>query len=174
MPQFSIRLLLVLVAYIAVCSFVYVTPNLWIGWLVFFATSLVIAAATISSFKNRDRFKLGFAVTSSVALVTFLGFAIETSGISSSKTGNEFRGNVNQWLQLDRSQAERKPIEKRDPKKERVLHHLYYSIGLSSKRSPDWINLSRLLVCLSSLTIGLIGGLLCHSLKIPRNIEYGG
>ena len=63
MPRISLRSILLICTYFAICSLVYVSANLWVGWLVVFATALWMALAIIRAFQTRDHFTLGFAVT---------------------------------------------------------------------------------------------------------------
>ena len=100
MQRFSIRSVLLLVVYFAVCSLVYVSTNIWFGWLVVFATAIVYATAMKRAFSTRDRSVLVFAISGTVALITMLGFAIETRGIPSQLKAHDLRRRwmENQWL----------------------------------------------------------------------------
>ena len=146
MQRFSIRSVLLLVVYFAVCSLVYVSTNIWLGWLVVFATAIVYATAMKRAFSTRDRSVLVFAISGTVALITMLGFAIETRGIPSQLKAHDLRRTIQKHLRLsplpDAGEQQKTTVNNA-----RILHHMYYSIGIRERRHPPgWINLARLLV----------------------------
>ena len=172
MPQFSLKFAAIAMAYSAVLCFAYVTPNLWAGWLVVIATAALIANSILHAFRNQNQMALGFAIVSSMTLITCLGFAIETRGATSTKKGNDLRVSIYELMRFAPA-PEPKPKNYNPNLNEiRVMHHIYYSVALGGKFSAETINLSRLAICIVSLLIGSFGGLTFKLLNIPRQKKF--
>lgn len=161
MAQISLRSIMMMCVYAAICSFVYVSPNLWVGWLVVIATAIWMSLAIIRAFESRDHFMLGFAVTGSSWLIIWLGFAIQTP---TSFDGNSIRSNIYRFVNLGRTHAD-SDFDPALPITEYAqLHDLYTSGAMATQSStppvPAWHNAIRLLVCLSALAAAGVGGTL--------------
>ncbi|MEQ1904125.1 MAG: hypothetical protein ABL888_08085 [Pirellulaceae bacterium] len=159
MAQFSIRAILLICVYSAICCLVYLVPSLWVGWMVVIATAIWMSIAMVAAFQSRDRFKLGFAVTGSVWLIIWFGFAVETSRPIAVFDIREF---------ISKIMTGGKSVPEIDPTLPTTtyarLHDLYTSVdiaGVGSKRHiPLWFNSIRLFVCLSALVVGCLGGII--------------
>lgn len=161
MARISLKSIMLMVVYAAICSMVYISPNLWIGWLVVIATATWMAIAIVRATQTKDPFTLGFAVAGCVWLIVWLGFAIETP---LSIDGKNVRAVIHRIIHFGRPRPEVDP-------KSRVttyaqLHDLYVSGPMGSRsavrHAPNWYNAIRLLVCLIALGIATVGGAVFH------------
>ena len=141
---------------------VYVSDNLCVGWLVVFATALLMSFAMIRAFQTRDHFTLGFAATGCVWLITWLGFAIETP---TPAPDWKVRPKIASVMNFGREWQER---DSSIPKTYAHYHDLYIS-GLMETQQPvvpKFQNSIRLFICLTSLVVGLLGGIGLHLRKM--------
>ena len=168
-PQFSLRFAVIALAYLAVLCFAYVTPNVWVGWLAVIATAALIANSILNAFRNQNQMTLGFAIASSTMLITCLGFAIETRGLSAWDFGEDLRGSIHRFLRIRPVEVLKIKDQKPSVDEIRTVHHITYAIGLGKNQSKaEQINLFRVVICISSLLIGCFGGLTFKLFNIPR------
>ena len=161
MPRISLKSIMMVVLYAAVCCMVYATPNMWAGWLVVWATAGWMAIAIAKAANTNSRFFLGFTVVGCTWLIVWLGFAVETSvkfdDVPIRMAIYDFANFGQQPNEYDES-AEMVSYAK--------AHDLYMSLDLTvqgdSPHVPNWHNTIRLVVCLSALVAGCIGGIVTH------------
>ena len=158
MARISLRSILLICVYFVVCCSVYVSANLWVGWFVVFATATWMSFAIIRAFQTHDHFTLGFAVTGCAWLIIWLGFAIETP---TAATSWNIRAKIFSIMNVGRDQPE---FDASAPLRTYAhLHDLYSSgpmaIQTAQPVAPLWHNSIRLAICLSSLVVGLVGGM---------------
>ena len=169
MAKFSLKSIMLVVAYAAVCSSVYATSNMWAGWLVVWATAVWMAIAIVRAANSNDRFSLGFAVAGCFWLTIWLGFAVETSV---KFDDIPFRDAIYNFADLSRSTNEFDESAKTISYAK--SHDLYMSGELTVRGNspyvPNWHNTMRLVVCLSSLVVGFIGGLITHCTRKHKPI----
>jgi hypothetical protein len=168
MAQFSIRAILLICVYSAICCLVYLVPSLWVGWMVVIATAIWMSIAMVGAFESRDRFKLGFAVTGCAWLIIWFGFAIDTP-----KSNNliDVRPHIVKLMNFGRT------YPKDDPNLPYIFytrfHDLQHSVDCVTKGSPPALpmhyNSIRLFVCLSALAVGCLGGVIFHLSGRRRN-----
>lgn len=155
MVQLSLRSIMLMCVYAATCGLVYVTPNLWVGWLVVFATALWMSSAIVGASQSRNRFTLGFAVTGCIWLIVWLGFAIQTP---TSIEGNDIRQKIFRFMSFGQTPDYDPTL----PVTTYAQVHDLYSSGRmgtqTTPRAPAWHNAMRLLVCLSALAVACVGG----------------
>ncbi len=167
MVRISLRSILLICIYFAICSSVCVSPNLWVGWFVVLATAIWMSFTIVRAFQTHNHFTLGFAVIGTVWLVAWLGLAIET------KTANgswNIRSKIAIVMNLGREWPDYDPSA---PHRTYAhMHDLYYSAPMAIQTSepvaPTWHNSMRLAVCLSSLAVGVIGGIVFHLIANMR------
>ena len=157
MARFSLKSMLLVIVYAAVCSSIFATTNMWVGWLVVWATAVWMAIAIVRASKSNDGFSLGFAIVGCFWLTIWLGFAVETSV--------EFddipiRTAIYDFANFGRSSNE--ADESAKTIRYSQAHDLYMSGEMNSRHVPNWHNTMRLVVCLSALIAGCIGGMVTH------------
>ena len=160
MATMSLKSIMLIVVYAAICSTVYTTPNLWAGWLVVLATAMWIAIAIYRTSLPNSSFSLGFSIAASVWLIAWLGFGIETS---TQVDDIPFRMAIyNAVCMGSQDDQESDPSAKLE--RYSKAHDLYQSFEQTKTQGTDphvpaWHNAMRLSVCVSSLLIGYVGGL---------------
>ncbi|MDB4766137.1 hypothetical protein OAG71_00470 [bacterium] len=161
MARVSLQTIMLVVAYAAVCSTVFATSNMWAGWLVVWATALWMAIAIVRASKSNGGFSLGFAVAGCFWLTIWLGFAVETSV---KFDDIPIRTAIYDVVNFGRNTNEYD--ESAEPKSYAKAHDLYMSLDMTvqgnSPHVPNWHNAMRLVVCLSALVVGCMGGMVTH------------
>ena len=169
MATISLRTIMLVVTYAAICSTVYVTPNLWAGWTVVLATAMWIAISIYRTSLKNSSFSLGFSIAATVWLVSWLGFGIETSN---QVDDIPFRMAIYNVVCFGNQ-----PDQEYDPSAKIELyskaHDLYQSFEQPKTQGTDppvpaWHNAMRLIVSVSSLLIGCLGGLVTHFSRRKR------
>ena len=169
MATISLRTIMLVVTYAAICSTVYVTPNLWAGWMVVLATAMWIAISIYRTSLQNSSFSLGFSIAASAWLVAWLGFGIETSN---QVDDTPFRMAIYNVVCFgNQSDQEYDPSAKIELYSK--AHDLYQSFEQSKTQgtdppAPAWHNAMRLIVCVSSLLVGCLGGLVTHFIGRKR------
>jgi len=162
--SFSLRSIMFFIVYAAVCCTVYVTSNMWAGWLVVWATAGCMAVAIVHASKSQSSFSQGFAVAGCAWLIIWLGFAVETSArFNDIPIRTAIYDFVSFGPNVDEIEYDKSKVMKRYAD----AHDLYASMELSvlgtdPPHVPNWHNVMRLAVCLSSLLFGCFGGLICR------------
>ena len=161
MVRISLKSIMLMVVYAAICCMVYVSPNLWIGWFIVVATATWMAIAIVRATQTNDPFTLGFAVTGCMWLIVWLGFAIETP---TSIDGNNVRTAIYRIATLGKAIPEYDRSVRTTTYAR--LHDLYTSAPMGSRSAvlfvPQWHNAMRLVVCLTALAIAFCGGALFY------------
>ena len=167
----SLRSIMFVVAYAAICSAVYATPNLWAGWLVVLATAVWIAISIYRASLPNNSFSLGFSIAASVWLVAWLGFGIETS---TQVDDIPFRTAIYNVVCFG-NQADQEYDPSTKLERYSKAHDLHQSFEQTRTQGtyphvPAWHNAMRLAVCLSSLLVGFLAGLIAHFSRRKRTI----
>lgn len=165
----SLRSLLLVVTYVAVCCTTYVSSNLWNGTLVVVATICLFGSTTLRAFKTQSHFLFGFSLVGWSWLVFWLGFYAETPA--------GYRNwPVPQWIYEYATLYQRgHSVVPGDGRYEEFqqgwnftpyghMHSLHESREMRvpshlKPRVPNWLNIIRLAVCLTAILAGSIGGL---------------
>ena len=157
--------------YAAICSTVYATPNLWAGWLAVLATAMWVAISIYRTSLQNNSFSIGFSIAASVWLIAWLGFGIETSSqVDDIPLRMAIYNVVCFGNQTDQEYDPSAKIELFSK-----AHDLYQSFEQSKIQGTDphvpaWNNAMRLIVCISSLLIGCLGGLVTHFNRRKRTL----
>ena len=159
--QITLGQILLIVAYGALCSLIYVTANVCIGWLIVIATSVWYAIAAKSAFQNQNRFSFGFSVVGFVCLASFLGFIIQTPTTWNGKNVADLR------LSIQRLAWFGKPFPVYEPNQLTAVVGYQHDLTTSGpvvslgdvEGKPSFHNTMRLAACLSSLCVAFAGGL---------------
>ena len=170
--RFSLLTMLVLTAYAAICSTVFVYANLWFGTLVVAATVLWLGVATVKAVKSQKRFLLGFSIAGWSWTVLWLGFVAETDRSTADWPVPRLIRSLTMPIKhpaLDAGNGEAK------------LHSLLATGPMMEhKTAPSWHNLMRSAVCISALMVGCACGILYHligpgpgSAGLPRPQDVG-
>ena len=167
MARFSLKSIMLVVAYAAVCSSVYATSSMWAGWLVVWATAAWMAIAIVRASKSNGGFSLGFAVAGCFWLTIWLGFAVETSvKFDDIPIRTAIYDFANFAPNTDESDVEPSADElnqiSANTASNGKAHDLYMSLEMNTRHVPNWHNTMRLVVCLSALVVGCIGGMVTH------------
>ena len=157
MARFSLKSIMLVVIYAAICSTVYATTNMWAGWLVVWATAVWMAIAIVHASKSNSGFSLGFAVAGCFWLIIWLGFAVETSV---KFDDIPIRTAIYDFANFERNTE--KDDDSANTASNGKAHDLYMSLEMNTRHVPNWHNTMRLVVCLSALGVGCIGGLVTH------------
>jgi hypothetical protein len=161
MVRISIKSMLLMVVYAAICCLVYLHSSLWIGWLVVIATAFWMALAIVHATHTHNSFTLGFAVTGCVWLIIWLGFAIETPTTINIEG---MRKAIYRVASLGRTRPEYDPSIGFTAYAQ--YHDVYISVPMGNQSPeiflPYWHNALRLVVCLSALTVATVCGALFH------------
>jgi hypothetical protein len=150
--------------------------NLWIGTFVVVGTIFWLAMTTCHAFNSKSYFSLGFSVIGWSWLVFWLGFYAETP-----ETYENWP--VPRWIYSLATGFQE--IPEYNPKFGHNTYARMHSLHVSSKmayqegmrRIPTWKNAIRLVVCVSSLIAGVIGGLLTNTVfrsgRLPKEVIDG-
>jgi hypothetical protein len=160
MATISLKSIMFVVAYAAICSTAYATPNLWAGWLVVLATATWIAISIYRTSLQNSSFSLGFSIAASVWLIAWLGFGIETS---TQVDDIPFRTAIYDFVSFGGDTGQEYDPSARLETYSKA-HDLYQSFEQTKTQGtnphvPSWHNAMRLIVCITSLLIGCLGGL---------------
>lgn len=168
----TLKHLLAIAVYFAICCLNWITENLLVGWLFVIATTLWMMMAGLYAFRNGNRFSLGFSVFGFAWLAIILGISIQTPLNSKALDLRIVRSRI---YSLAKSIGPSRTL----PTSTTLttygeLHDLTDSgpMGMyGSPPIPHFYNTMRLAVCLSSLIAGSLGGLLLSFLRWPK-LEY--
>ena len=150
--KFSLFTALLLSAYAAVCSMIFVYANLWFGTLVVFATAALLGVATWRAVKTQSPFLLVFSIAGWSWMVLWFGFVAQTDKGTADWTVPKSIYSISKPIRrpaLDAGDGEAK------------MHSLEATGGMSGhKIAPSWHNFIRFAVCISALLFGCLVGTL--------------
>lgn len=168
--QIKLRTIFLMCVYTGVCSLIYVYSNLWFGTLVVVATITWLGLATNHAFRHQSQFWLGFVISGWAWLVLCFGFYGE------SKTNFDIT-NVQKAIYWIASPF--RPTPEYDPNLRYETFGYMTSLHVSGPMAsqpgtlliPAWHNALRLVVCLSSLLLGTVGGIIMSVIARRRVVS---
>jgi len=148
--RFSLLTIILLTAYAAICSAVFVYVNLWFGTHVVAATAMLLACATIRAFRTPSNFLRSFAVVGWSWIVFWLGFYTQTPAgpYWSFPLRIYDASKVIQHAALDAASGDG------------IMHSIHITGQMANNTmAPGYHNFLRLVVCASALLVGAVAGL---------------
>ena len=168
MPNFSIRSLMFLFVYFAICASIYITQNLAAGWAVVIATAVLIVTSTMYAFRNNDTFALGFSVFATMSILICFGCSFDTSR---NFKGWNFQPTIFHIMRFGSATPELESFG--DPKNQRFAQHTLFRTERALRApndtsTPSYRNALSLFACLAAALMGLIGGFVFRIAVKPR------
>ena len=166
MPKLSIRSLLLLIVYFAICASIYITQNSAVGWAIVTATAILISTTMIHAFNEKEPFALGFSIFAMSWLLICFGYSYDSSRTSA---GWKFQQPLFHAMRLGRTSPE---IESYVNVERYTIHHFFRSDNAMRHPEdtvmPSYENALKCFACVTALVVGLIGGVIFRFAMVPR------